>query len=308
MILTLTLNPAVDVSITTERIVYDDRVYITGETSQPAGKGINAARVLHRYGAEVEAIAPFGGEKGSRFAALLADSQIPVTLVPVSGETRRNIAVTDADGLTLKLDQRGSAMTGEELDRIKAKVLEKLPRAEWLTLTGSLPPSVPVPAYADLIQLAQQHGVSTLLDTTGEALPVGLAAGPTLAKPNRPEAERLLGKSLLSEADAVAGAVEIQSMGAEAVLLSLGSQGAVGVSGDVRLRALPPKTESGSPIGAGDVLGAACIWALSKGESFIEALRWAVAAGSVAAGLPGLEFGDLDEVERMRSRIDVREV
>ena len=122
-------------------------------------------------------------------------------------------------------------MTGEELDRIKAKVLEKLPRADWITLTGSLPPSVPVPAYADLIQLAQEHGVSTLLDTTGEALPAGLAAGPTLAKPNRPEAERLLGKSLLSEADAVAGAVEIQSMGAEAVLLSLGSQGAVAVSG-----------------------------------------------------------------------------
>ena len=308
LVLTLTLNPAVDVSIATERIVYDDRVYITAESSQPAGKGINAANVLHRYGATVEAIAPFGGEMGSRFANLLAESQIPVTLIPVHGQTRRNIAVTDAEGLTLKLDQRGSTLTEEELGRIESKLLEKLPRANWLTLTGSLPPGVDCSTYAHLIALAQKHGVSTLLDTTGEALPLALAAGPSLAKPNRPEAERLLGRSLFSEADAIAGAEEICAMGAERVLLSLGSQGAVAVWAGGRLRALPPGAATGSPIGAGDVLGAVCIWALLRGESFPEAFRWAVAAGTVAAGLPGLDFGDLKEVEKMRPRVEVHEV
>ena len=308
LVLTLTLNPAVDVSIATESIVYDDRVYITGESAQPAGKGINAATVLHRYGATVEAVAPFGGEMGSRFANLLAESQIPVTLVPVNGETRRNIAVTDSEGLTLKLDQRGSALTAEELERLESKLLEKLPQAAWLTLTGSLPPNVPVTTYAELVALAQKHNVSTLLDTTGDALPVGLAAGPTLAKPNRPEAERLLGRSLFSESDAITGAEEIQAMGAQRVLLSLGSQGAVAVWEQGRLRAIPPVTAKGSPIGAGDVVGAVCIWALLRGESFPEAFRWAIAAGTVAAGLPGLDFGDLEDVERMRSKVDIHDV
>lgn len=295
-------------SIATESIAYDDRVYITGESAQPAGKGINAATVLHRYGAQVEAIAPFGGELGSRFAKLLAESQLPVTLVPVQGETRRNIAVTDSEGLTLKLDQRGSPLTVEELGRLEAKLLERLPHAKWLTMTGSLPPGVATDTYGRLIGIAREHGVSTLLDTTGDALPAGLKAGPTLAKPNRPEAERLLGRSLFGEADAVAGAEEIQAMGAERVLLSLGSQGAVAVWEEGRLRATPPVTATGSPIGAGDVVGAVCIWALLRGETFPEAFRWAIAAGTVAAGLPGLDFGKLEDVERMRSRVEVHEV
>lgn len=308
LVLTLTLNPAVDVSIATERIVYDDRVYITGESAQPAGKGINAASVLYRYGTAVEAVAPFGGEMGSRFAALLAESQIPVTLIPVQGETRRNIAVTDSEGLTLKLDQRGSTLTADELERIESKLLEKLPQARWLTLTGSLPPGVDPATFANLIFLAKKYNVLTLLDTTGEALPLGLAAGPSLAKPNRPEAERLLGRNLFSESDAVDGAREIREMGAERVLLSLGSQGAVAVWEGGTLRAVPPVAAKGSPIGAGDVVGAVCIWALLRGESFPEAFRWAVAAGTVAAGLPGLDFGDLDEVELMRPRVDIRPI
>ena len=97
-------------------------------------------------------------------------------------------------------------------------------------------------------------------------------------------------------------------MGAERVLLSLGSQGAVAVWEGGRLRAMPPVAATGSPIGAGDVLGAVCIWALLRGESFPEAFRWAVAAGTVAAGLPGLDFGDLKEVETMRPRVEVHEV
>ena len=98
MILTLTLNPAVDVSLSTDRIIYDDRVFINDESFQPGGKGVNIARVLAGYGADVEAIAPFGGEMGERFAKLLAESRIPVTLIPVEGETRRNVAVTDREG------------------------------------------------------------------------------------------------------------------------------------------------------------------------------------------------------------------
>ena len=194
------------------------------------------------------------------------------------------------------------------MEAIERRLIKKLPNATWLTLTGSLPPGVPTNYYARLIRMARRHGVKTLLDTTGEAAPVALVSGPDLAKPNRPEAERLLGRSLLTEPHSAEAAEEIRRMGAEHVIISLGSQGAVAAWPGGRLRAVPRETKTGSPIGAGDVLGATCIWALDRGEPFPEAFRWAVAAATVAAGLPGLGCGTIADVREALEEIEIREV
>ena len=227
-------------------------------------------------------------------------------MIEVRGETRRNVAVIDEEGLTLKLDQRGAPLSDQELAKVEAAVRERLPSAGWLTLNGSTPPGSPTDVYPRLIELAREHGVKTLLDTSGPALPVGLAANPTLAKPNRPEAERLLGRSLFGDKDALAGALEIHAMGAEHVILSQGSQGAIAVWEGGRLKAIPPSIQTGSPIGAGDVMGATVVWKLSQGESFEESFLWGVAAGAVAASRPGLGAGDPKEVAAMRERIESR--
>ncbi len=309
MVLTLTLNPAVDVSLRTDRIIYDDRSYIDSETHQAGGKGVNAARALRDFGVEaVEAVAPYGGAHGDRFAQLVREGGLPVTLIPVQGETRRNVAVVDDEGLTLKLDQRGSPLAAVELEAIEAALLAKLPEASWLTLNGSLPPGVPEDYYAKLIRLASQHGVRTLLDTSGAALAPALAAGPTVAKPNRPEAEKLLDRGLLSERATLAAAVEILGRGPEHVILSLGGHGAIAVWSGGRIHAAPPEVQTGSPIGAGDVLGAITVGALERGDDFPEAFLWGVAAATVAAALPGLGTGPMADVERMRERIEVRQL
>lgn len=308
MILTLTLNPAVDVSLMTDRIIYDDRTYITSESYQPGGKGVNVARTLRAYGADVTAISTHGGETGRRFVQLLEQVDLRTALIAVQGETRRNVAVIDEEGLTLKLDQRGAPLSAAELERVTEAVRQRLPGAEWLTLNGSTTPGSPADVYPSLIRLAREHGVKTLLDTSGPALPSGLEAGPTLAKPNRPEAERLLGRALFADKEALAGAVEIQQMGAEHVVLSQGSQGAIAVWPGGRLKAVPPTIQAGSPIGAGDVLGATIVWKLSLGEPFEEAFLWGVAAATVAAGRPGLGAGDPEDVAVMRKRIQTREL
>lgn len=309
MILTLTLNPAVDVSLLTDRIIYDDRSYINAETYQAGGKGINVARALLDFGLrDIEAIAPYGGVMGERFSQLVREGGLPVTLIPVQGETRRNVAVIDDEGLTLKLDQRGSPLSEKELERIETAVLDKLPGASWLTLNGSLPPGVPEDFYAKLIGLAREHGVKTLVDTSGPALAPALAAGPTLAKPNRPEAERLLDRGLLSERASLSGALEILAKGPEHVILSLGGHGAIAVWGGRRIHAIPPDIQAGSPIGAGDALGAVTVGALRRGDSFEQAFLWGVAAATVAASLPGLGTGPMEEVEKMRERIEVLEL
>ncbi len=303
MILTLTLNPAIDYALGTDRIVYDDRTYITTEAEYPGGKGINAAQVIHAFGGQVHAIVSYGGRTGQRLAKMLRASHIDVTLIKVRGETRRNLAITDQQGLTIKLDHRGPPLEPEELDQIHEVVRQKLPGAKWLTLTGSLPPDTPADVYARLITLARESGVGTLLDARGEALQLGLEAGPSLAKPNRAEAERLLGRSLLTQAQCAEAAREIQSMGAERVIVSLGSQGAIAASENGLLAAIPPTIQSACPIGAGDVLAAACVWALSRGQPFEEAFLLGVAAATAAASHPGLTFAPLEEVLAMRKRL-----
>ncbi len=308
MILTLTLNPAIDLTFSTDRIVYDDRSLILAENEYAGGKGINAAQVIHAYGGEVQAIATVGGETGKLFASLLDASRIPVTLIPVSGETRRNIAITDQQGLTVKVDHEGTAVSDAELSAIERTVCDKLPQAKWLMLTGSLPPGVSADFYAKLIEKARQFNVPTMFDTSGEALRLGLAAKPAVAKPNRPEAERLLDRTILSHAQAISAAEEIRQMGAERLILSLGSQGAIAAWEEGLLRAIPPAVQTGCPLGAGDVLAATCVWALSRDMPFPEAFQWAAAAATMAAAKPGLTFAPLEEVEEMRRRVELRSI
>ena len=308
MILTLTLNPAIDLALSTDRIIYDDRAYIEDEQLHPGGKGINAAQVIHSYGGEAHAVAPYGGRNGDCFLHLLKAWPIGSTLINVAGETRRNIAITDHQGLTVKLDQPGAGLSTAELQALEEAVAAQLPRAEWLLLTGSIGPNVDDSVYARLIRLAQQNNVPTLLDASGPPLRLGLAAKPSLAKPNRTEAERLLDRSLISQAETAKAVREIQALGAERVILSLGSQGAMAAWEEGVLRAIVPAVSSGCPIGAGDVLAASCALELSRGQSFPDALRFAVAAASVAASLPGLTFAPRDQARALTERVELRPI
>ncbi len=136
-------------------------------------------------------------------------------------------------------------------------------------LCGSLPPGVPSDFYAQLVARAAKKGVRTLLDTDGEALSEGVEAGPTIVTPNQQEAERLLHTVLLTRSHSLAAARKIQSMGAESVVLSLGSRGAIGASGTEMWEATPPRIDAISPIGAGDALGRrACLVARKWGRVF----------------------------------------
>ena len=308
MILTLTVNPAIDHTVTTDRISYEDRVYVRSSLEQPGGKGINAARVLKELGAPVLALATSGGPVGKRFAELVKASSLPVSLIPIRHAIRRNLTVSDLQGLTIKLDEPGPHLSAEEERKIEAAVQRRLKGTSWLLLCGSMPPGMRADFYARLIQAAREKNVKTLLDAGGEPLQAGLEARPTLVKPNRPEAERLLNRALLTRHQAVEALHEISRMGAESVVLSLGSDGALGACGNGAYHARAPEIRQACPIGAGDALAATCVWALSNNHSFPEALRWGVAAGSAAAAIPGTSFASFTETGRMRERVEVIEI
>jgi 1-phosphofructokinase family hexose kinase len=305
LILTLTLNPAIDHNVTADRLVFEDRAYIVATHESAGGRGINAACVIHSFGGEVLAIAPQGGESGRRFKSLLCGCGYPTELVPIENEIRTNLTITDRQGLTLKLNQHGPNLSAAELDRLEAAVVAHLGEARWLMLCGSAPPGVPADFYAKLIRVAHARGVRTLLDTDGEPLAEGVAAGPTVVAPNQQEAERLLNTALMTRTHFLDAAARIQRMGAETVILSLGSRGAIGADRNRLMEALPPRIDAVCPIGSGDALAAAFTWAMDSGRTFEDSLRWGVAAGTASACLPGLRFAGLAQTEEMYGQVEL---
>jgi len=308
LILTLTMNPAIDRTIGVDRLAFDDRAYILSSKDSPGGRGINAARVIHSFGGATTAIIPAGGDRGARFEHYMLDCGFPITTVPVRNDIRLNLTITDRHGLTIKLNEIGPRLDRGEISSVEGTVESQLAGASWLMLCGSLPPGVPSDFYAQLITRARRRNVRTLLDTDGEALAQGIEANPTIVTPNQQEAERLLNTVLLTRSQSIAAAKRIESLGAESVVLSLASRGAIGVAKEAIWEAIPPRVDAISPIGSGDALAAAVLWSLDRGDKFDEAVKWGVAAGTASAKLPGMSFASLEQAREVHDEIDLRQV
>lgn len=308
-ILTLTVNPALDRIVTVDRLVFEDRAYIESTTEAAGGRGINAARVLTRFGANVVAIMTSGSrEGGKRFEEALQQDSFGKEFVKIRQKIRTNLTISDHQGLSVKLNERGPKLSLAEQNRIKKAVQARLPEASWLMLCGSLPPGVHAHFYTDLIRLAAKHDVKTLLDTDGDALLHGLEGEPTLVKPNQSEAERLLNSPLITRSHWMDAVERIKGMGAKSVALSLGSRGIVAASDEAVLEAVPPAIEAVCPIGAGDAAAAAIVWSLDRGDSFSESLRWGVAAGTASSLLPGISMANLEQAEAVYSQVSVSKI
>jgi 1-phosphofructokinase family hexose kinase len=308
LILTLTINPAVDRTMCVDRLVFEDRAYILSHSDAAGGRGINASRVLHSFGAKTLAVVTSGGGTGKRFEKLLTKWSFPVNVVPIKNDIRVNLTITDRQGLTMKLNELGPPITPEELASVEKAVESRLPSATWLMLCGSIPPGVSADFYTKLIHKAREHNVKTLLDTDGDALLHGVEAGPTVVTPNQPEAERLLNRALITRAHFMEAVARIKAMGAESVLLSLGGRGVVALGENQLLEALPPRIDAVSPVGSGDALAAAFVWAATKKKDFAECVRWSVAAGTASAKLPGVEFANVSQTKEIYKSVELRKI
>lgn len=307
-ILTVTINPALDRNVTADRLVFEDRAYILNAYDSAGGRGINASRVIHSFGGDTLAVLPCGGETGDRLAGFLDSAGFPYEAIGMQSAVRVNLSISDEQGLTIKLNERGPVLTPEELERLEAAVCARMRGAAWVMLCGSLPPHVPDDFYARLIRFGRRLGVPVLLDADGDALREGLEARPSVVCPNQQEAEALLGTVLLTRRHMVEAAETLRKRGAESVLLSLGSRGALLARPEGVFEIVPPPVDAVCPIGAGDALAAAYVWALTSGHSPEEAARWGVAAGTASALLPGIRFATLAQTDEMRRRVEVRRI
>lgn len=306
MILTFTINPAVDRTVLVDHLVFEDRGYILARTESAGGRGINASRVIQSFGGKTTAILTAGGETGTNMEKMLKDEGFPSDVVHIKGESRTNLTISDKQGLTVKLNELGPALEEAELAELKKAVKRRIDQASWLMICGSIPPGVSTHFYTDLVQLAREAGVKTLLDTDGDALLHGIEAHPTVVTPNQQEAERLLNRALLTRSQFLEAVLRIHAMGAESVLLSLGSRGVIATDGKETVEVIPPRIDALCPIGAGDALAAAFTWAMEKKKSFSESVRWGVAAGTASAAMPGMNFAPLDAVKSTFKKVEVR--
>ncbi len=307
LILTLTINPAVDRNVSVDRLVFDDRAYILATSESAGGRGINASRVLHAYGARTHAILVSGGKTGRQLERLLEGAGFPFDAVPIEHEIHTNLTISDQQGLTAKLNELGPPISEEELERLENTVEARLPKTSWLMLCGSIPPTVAADFYRKLIVKAREKGVQTLLDTDGDALVYGIEAGPTIVTPNQQEAERLLNRALITRAHFLDAVERMKALGAETVILSLGSRGAMAADREHIYEVLPPRIDALSPIGAGDAEAAAFVWARVKKKEFADSVRWGVAAGTASARLPGTNFASMAQTKEIYRLTEVRE-
>jgi 1-phosphofructokinase len=308
MIAAVALNPAVDKSVTVRgfEIGKTNRGEVNGIDA--GGKGINVAKSLRRLGSTVCALGLVAGSNGRFILDALEAAGIPADFVQVSGETRVNLKIHDANqGTETELNEPGFRVTAEQLDELRRKIEAYAPRCEVMSFSGSLPIDAPPSIFADLIRTANRYGAKCCLDTGGLALKLGLAARPFLIKPNRMEVEELLQRPLGTRRELVEAGRTLMSMGIEQVLISLGAEGAVGVSRDEALFAQPPAIEVRSSVGAGDTMVAVMAYAVVEGLPFREAFRMAVAASAATVAMEGTQVADLAAAQRLVHQVTLED-
>ena len=178
MIVTLTINPAIDRIISIDRLAFEDRAYINSSRESAGGRGINVSSVIHSFGGETLAVLISGGDSGKRLEGLLGKCGYRIAVVPVQNEIRTNLTITDKHGLTVNLNEPGPQLGKAEVARVERVVRDTLDRASWLMICGSIPPGVPPAFYGKLVSMARHKKVKTLLHADGDALREGIAAAP----------------------------------------------------------------------------------------------------------------------------------
>ncbi|MFE7130339.1 1-phosphofructokinase family hexose kinase [Streptomyces sp. NPDC057638] len=303
MILTVTLNTALDITYQVPALTPHATHRVTEVAERPGGKGLNVARVLAALGHDTVVTGFAGGPVGAVLRDLLAPLPPRDALVPIAGATRRTIAVVDhATGDTTQLNEPGPTITADEWAALLATFDRLLGEARAVALCGSLPPGVHVGAYAELVRRARAAGVPVLLDTSGEPLRRGIAARPDLVKPNADELAQLTGAR-----EPLRAARDARRRGAGAVVASLGAEGMVAAVPGGVWQAVPPAPVRGNPTGAGDSAVAALLAGLVGEQPWPERLAHAVAlaTATVLAGAAG-EF-DRAAYEELLPRVLVRD-
>ena len=304
-IVTLTMNPAIDVSASVDYVIPDDKLRCGSPTYEPGGGGINVARAIRKLGGDALALFPAGGPAGELLGELLAAEGVQQQSFPIDGWTRQNMNVAErVTRRQFRFVMPGPTLAEREWQPILARLgaLDPVPR--FLVASGSLPPGVPADFYARVARSLRHRGIALVLDASGEPLRQAIAEGVYLLKPSLREFEELTGEPGCEESRLPALGRQLVDEGqCQVLILSLGPRGVFWMSATARGRLAAPAVPVKSSVGAGDSMVAGVVWSLACGRPLADAVRFGVAAGAASVMNPGTELCRAEDVERLYAEV-----
>jgi 6-phosphofructokinase 2 len=302
-IVTLTMNPALDIATSTDRVEPTHKLRCSMPRYDPGGGGINVARAVHTLGGDAIAVFPAGGAAGEMIRYMLEQQGVPHNAIAISGFTRESLAVEERrSGRQFRFLLPGPVISASDQERCLDQLALAAAEAAYIVASGSLPLCVPEDFYARVAKLARTLGKRFILDTSGAALKQA-GRGIYLLKPSLRELGDLVGREVRSEGEQELAARDIIEQGrSEIVVVSLGDQGALLVTtgGTQRFAAIP--VEARGSVGAGDSMLAGIVVSLCRGLELGEAVRYGMAAGTAALLGSGTELCRRSDVERLYAR------
>ena len=304
-IITLTINPALDVSTSTEVVIPEHKMRCGPNRLDPGGGGVNVSRVIRRLGGQSTAIYALGGPTGQAYRQLLEREGIIGRAVPLAGATRENITIDElSTGKQFRFVLQGPEFAEAEWQEALDATAAAAQSGGYVVLSGSLAPGVPDDFYARATRAAHEHGARVVVDASGEALAAALDEGVFLIKPSGRELGELVGSTLSTIDERIAAAEELVARGrVEVVALTLGGDGAVLASREGTVRLASPPITVRSTVGAGDSFLAGMVLRLAEGRSLTEAFRAGVACGAATAMTEATELCHRADVERLEAEL-----
>jgi 1-phosphofructokinase family hexose kinase len=312
MIITVTLNSAIDKTLVVPNFRLGRRHRSVEQTTMPGGKGVNVARAIKRLGKPVIATGFAGGPTGTRIVEALTDESILNDFVRTREESRTNTAVLDpTTGVQTEINERGPEVSAQELELFCDKLLYLAQGAELCVFAGSLPRGVPPEIYANLLRDLRKLGVVCIVDAEGEPLRQAVRAEPDVISPNELEAEELVGHEWNEDEDRALAVAEMCQLGAREAIMTVpdGCFARVAESGGFRLyRVRVDELEARAAIGSGDALLAGYVAGRYAGESPQDCLRYGVACGAESVNHLGAGVIDPARVGRLLDEVEVEAI
>ena len=281
-IITVTPNPAIDVSTSVGKIAPFTKLRCASPKRDPGGGGVNVARVVKRLGGEVAAIYPVGGATGGLLRRLMDREGVQSLAISAVEETREDFTVfEETTNRQYRFVMPGAPLSEPEWQECLRQIASIKPRPDFVVASGSLPPGVPEDFYGRVARVAKESGAKTIVDTSSAPLMAALMEGVYLIKPNLREFQELTGNSHIDDAAVIEDGRRVIDRGlVELIALSLGSGGALVITHTLALRAEGLSLKPASVVGAGDSFVGALTWSLAHGDDLAASLRLGIAAGS----------------------------
>jgi 1-phosphofructokinase len=308
MILTITLNPALDRLVFVENLKWREKNIAIETHTFTSGKGFNVAKALGALAIETTALGFVGLADLDLYKQRLESRYVRVSLVPIAA-TRTNIKIIERNkNQETEVNESGATVLPNELERLRHAYLDHVSRAEYVTMSGSIAPGVPKTIYAELVQEAARYGVRAIVDASGESLRAAIEARPFALRLNHWELQELMGHALPSVDDSIAAARSLLERGIEYVVVSSGADGALLAHRTGTWFAHVPRLQVVNAIGSGDVMSAGLVYGWLRGNAPEVVLRWATTLAS--ASVRTLESGavEVTTAKELESQVVVDQV